>query len=303
MAWTRGWRGETAEAIRVGAAAAVPDPARRQRNRANWSNPHAYTTQYLFSGLVVCGRCGSKVVGATHASGKHPTYQCCSYNRAKAKHTCRSPRWKKEDFEAPLLAAVQEKILTRDVLLAAIARLNSIVVEEQATSMDDVKAVDEDISRMKTSIKRWYAQIDDGGALYVDVKEHADELKAKIVRKEALRAEMLATRRAPAELNVPPEIADRVVDRMRARLLEGGFGAQRGLLHELIERVTATEEQAEVEYRMDLGAALVAFGQKNKDPSGLTEGPSRTPTKLAPCAAQPANALGKRVWDRFGCSY
>lgn len=27
------------------------------------------------------------------------------------------------------------------------------------------------------------------------------------------------------------------------------------------------------------------------------------PSRVAPCAAQPANALGKRVWDRFGCSY
>lgn len=256
--------------------------ARRQRNRANWSNPHAYTTQYLFSGLVVCGRCGSKVVGATHASGKHPTYQCCSYNRAKAKHTCRSPRWKKDDFEAPLIAAVQEKILTREVLLAAIAKLNDVVVEEQASAMDDVKAVDADIAKLKTSMKRWYTQIDDGGVLYVDVKEHIDELKAKIERKEALRAQMLAARGAPADVNVSPELADRVVDRMRARLIEGGFGAQRGLLHDLIERVTATEEQAEVEYRMDLGAALVAFGQKKKEPPALTEGPSRTPAKMAP---------------------
>lgn len=130
-------------------------------------------------------------------------------------------------------------------------------------------------------MKRWYTQIDDSGVLYVDVKEHIDELNAKIERKEAVRAQMLAARGAPADVNVSPKLANRVVDRMRARLIQGGFGAQRGLLHDLIERVTATEEQAEVEYRMDLGAALVAFGQKKREPPALTEGSSRTLNSLA----------------------
>ena len=45
-------------------------------------------------------------------------------------------------------------------------------------------------------------------------------------------------------------------------------------------------------------------GNKTKTaPERLLRGCFLLIPDLAPCAAQPANALGKRVWDRFGCSY
>lgn len=257
--------------------------ARRLRNQANWCNPSAYVTQYLFSGLMVCGRCGSKVVGATHASGKHPTYQCASYNRARARHTCRAPRWKKVELEDQLLAAIRERVLTREVLLNAIQRLNELVVSEQSESLDDIKAIDADIAKVERSIKRWYANIDEGEARYVDVKEHVDALRLTLTQKQAFRAEALAARRAPLAVDVPAELVDRLVDRMRARLFEGGFGTQRGLLQELIEKITATETEAVIDYRLALGQDPVDLrGQKKKEPPALTEGPLRTPAKMAP---------------------
>ena len=90
--------------------------------------------EYLLSGKIFCGTCGSPMIGmsGTSKTGEIYRYYACGKKRRSGAAACPKTAEKKEDIEAMVLAYICDKVLTDDVIHELAERCYAQLDEECA---------------------------------------------------------------------------------------------------------------------------------------------------------------------------
>jgi site-specific DNA recombinase len=157
--------------------------------------------EYLFTGLVTCGRCEHRYVGvsARGRSDRYRYYTCWNRNR-RGKQACTADNVRADALEQAVLNALADLYADPDALLQASEQQIGHTSATAARAADDAAALAAEIRKIEASIERWIAAFEDG-TLNADAFAHR-------VRQLTERAEHLRARHAAlvaaATAHMPP---------------------------------------------------------------------------------------------------
>lgn len=150
---------------------------------------HTWTkVEYLLTGKLFCGKCGSPMVGESgfsHTGAKYSYYNCTNHRKAK---TCDKRPVRQEWIEGEVLKATRE-LLMDDELLDWIADQTFDYYVATNGKIDQREMLEKELASVNTSIDRLISAIE-AGAYSDRMKSRLEELNAQKVSLSASIAEL-----------------------------------------------------------------------------------------------------------------
>jgi len=230
---------------------------RETNQRLGGSSPRS---QWLFTGLLVCGVCGASIQTETatgRAGKRYSYYRCLSARRTGSCDAGRMPCAELDDW-------LKEKVLQRVLSKQNLDRLIEDIKEREKAwktdSSDKLKEVREELERTEQKRRRLFDLLEQHPAdlhladITPRIREHSEKINL-------LEAELAALVKEPPIKPTPPQGQ---IFKIRKALIEAIKEERnphkiRGLFAELLESVEINRHNAKITYRPDL---IVAGGQK-----------------------------------------
>ena len=223
-----------------------------ERASANWQNPHAYTTDYLLSGLVVCGSCGHHCVGSAAKGGRFHYYTCQTYLK-KGKDACSGKLVNKKKLETAVLNRIQRHILSP----ANVRRYFELVVT-QTGAANSVPRPEETANKLaledaQTRLRRWENTLERGLLSIEDAAQRIKEVRSEIdaLVKNQARLDQQCQVKAKV-VPIPTDLMNSYIRATQARLKEKNIGYKREFLRELLKEVKVEGDKVTLTYRLHL---------------------------------------------------
>jgi site-specific DNA recombinase len=172
------------------------------------THPRTINSDYLLSGLLYCGKCGSGMVGCAAKSSRFFYYACNNYCK-RGKDVCNARLINKGRIEGFVIDRIKANVLTEDNL-RELAKLTIEEIgqakEQYEERLDVIEAQVEDVRRrlhilydaletgklavedLALRIRELKAQMDDLEEKRVDLIEGIREVKVKLLETSVVRA-------------------------------------------------------------------------------------------------------------------
>lgn len=215
----------------------------------------------LLSGLIRCGRCGSRLFGVSaNARGQHFAYYACQ-KRSDTKD-CDLPYIRADVIEGQILSDIQ-KVFRDEALLEEIWQNAQEQLAADAPEIDaEIKYVGEEQSRSQSALDRYLRAFEAGTMSPADCSQRVGELTAQIRQLDDQRSALQEQR---AALDLPVTRGDFLNEILTN--LSGVVGAipapqRKHLLQLLVEEVLVHDRCAfEVWYRLPQFQGVRTLGE------------------------------------------
>jgi site-specific DNA recombinase len=235
-----------------------------KRATTNFRNSRAYTTSYLLSGLVVCGRCGHHYVGTAAKSSKFHYYTCQTYLK-KGKAACAGKLLNKKKLETAILDQIQKYILSRgnvekyvELAMAQARAANGALSPEETANKLAIEDAQSRLRRWEETLERGLLSVEESAPR---IKEIRSELAALTKNQARLEQE----RRLKSKIQpIPTQLMDGFINIMQAWLKEKRVGYKREFLRDLLKEVRVDGDKVTLTYRLPLDIEAPLGGGKRK---------------------------------------
>lgn len=146
---------------------------------------------YLLSGLVKCGVCGSSISADTrHLKDRGTTYCYYRCNKDNGKNSCNLPAWSRDDLEAIVLEALEQKFLSGSNLEAIVDEIHAQYCEMASEINKDINLLKHELEGINRRINNIVDALADGEALISlknklkELEEQKENLESEIKEKE-----------------------------------------------------------------------------------------------------------------------
>jgi site-specific DNA recombinase len=149
---------------------------------------------YLLSGLITCGTCGHRYIGAA-ATGKaqrYRYYMCWTRNRYGPTH-CDAERIRADELEAAVFDALIALYADPEVIARAAGAQHQALAAQGRQRQGELRTIDTELRKTETAVERYMAAFE-AGTLPDDVfGDRVRELGAKAKTLTARKAELAHT--------------------------------------------------------------------------------------------------------------
>ena len=208
---------------------------RLRDKKANVSTPHRGGGEFVLSGLLRCGKCGSAMTGNTYSGNLY--YVCCGYFHRGASFCTRNSVRQDELVDAVITAIEGEYLNPRTVsrIRAELERQADKGVN-QASEEKLVKELGRVKGQLKTAVRNM--ALAGSGAL----RERYENVVAELADEEArldsaLKAASVPYKQRQANLTQTVDEAMRLLGRLRETFQKADRRLLREFLHQAVERV------------------------------------------------------------------
>lgn len=134
-------------------------------------------SDYLFSGLLRCGICGSALSGqSAHSRGERYRYYSCISRIQRGSEECNLDRVDANDVDRSLIAALIETYSDTDLFLGA-ARQWLANRDRQLPSLEaELAGARAELAEVKEGLERWYAAVEHGNVAEQLIAERLETL-------------------------------------------------------------------------------------------------------------------------------
>ena len=221
------------------------------RRRPVSQHPRTISSQYLLSGLIHCGKCGSAMSGCWAKSGQYFYYGCVQHQK-KGKDACSCRLVSKDKIENFVLERVKENILTDENIGQLVDLVNDEVCKDKELYEEQIGEIEQQIGQLKGRLSKLYAALETGKVDIEDLAPRIKELRTQQAELYERKSELLNRMNdgAAEPLNV-----DRVreyVASMKALLASSSFIEQKSFLKSFIKRIELDEPRVVIDYTMPL---------------------------------------------------
>ncbi len=200
---------------------------------------------YLLSGLVVCGRCGGKMVGNTIRRPKIYGYYECNFRERQK--TCDAPRIRKERLEELALEVMDENIFVS--IPELLERVNELNKEQDIEITRNLKSINETLIAIKSNNENLLKAIEAGGFSQV--------IHNKIIENEKVETELLVrlkeyTKKQKAS-NISTELMSSMLEEARKKIyIYKDEVETKNLINKFINQVVVNEDEIEISLNLIL---------------------------------------------------
>ena len=223
-----------------------------KRSTAHFRNSHASTTNYLLSGLVVCGCCGHHYVGSAAKGGKFHYYTCQTYLK-KGKAACAGKLVNKKTLETAVLDQIEKHVLSRSNVRKYIELAMAQAQAASATSSPEETTNRLAVEDAQTRLHRWEDTLERGLLAPEEAARRIKEIRSQIDVLVKNQARLDQQHRLKSKiLPIPTQLMDAYVQIMQARLKSKNIGGKKEFLRDLLREVKIDGKEVTLTYRLPL---------------------------------------------------
>ncbi|MHB1721227.1 MAG: recombinase family protein [Acidimicrobiales bacterium] len=212
-------------------------------------------SEYLLTGLVVCGTCGSRFTG-TAATGGNATYRCytCGGRQRYGTKTCSADRLPAETLDDAVVHSLLAAYDRVDLFTNAVTEAQKRAALGQDRHQGGLAALDAELAKVESGIDRYLRAFETGAMPEALCGERVKALGAQATALRA-RREQLADEMEDADLTAPtPEELWALRQRVAEAVAQGSAGPVKALLQALIHEIRVDSRQAiHPTFRVPLG--------------------------------------------------
>lgn len=246
-----------------------------EQRRPEITHPRTCASNYLLSGLLVCGGCGAIYIGHGARNNAYQYYTCQSKLKQSAK-ACEARNFEQSRIEGVVLDALREGALHPGVFGDLVREVQASLRASQAEAEGERQVLQGQIVELTRRLDNLYEAIESGS---IPPSRLAPRIEQVSRDKEAIDARLAALPEPGNEPLLEIEEADIEgwVSDLRAVVERGTVDERRGLLRAWIKRVVANGDELTVEYTFPLvSVAGPVSGTTGESGSGGTSSTTRT---------------------------
>jgi site-specific DNA recombinase len=219
---------EPAEFARIQATIAA-----RTRTRVH---PRTLGSDYLLSGLLVCGACGARYIGHSAKSGKVHYYGCQTKMKSGAS-ACTGKLLNKVRAEEAVAAQLRDVVLTPLHFADLVRMVNEELATKTEAAEQELTTIEAQLTEARAKLARLYDAIESGAVSIADLAPRIRPRKEQVDDLLAARARLLARPGGVPVLQVGEAQVQAQVAGLRALLASGSVGKRRAFLTAWVRRI------------------------------------------------------------------
>ncbi len=215
-------------------------------------HPRTFSSQYLLSGLVRCGRCGANMAGCAAKSSRFFYYAC--HNRVRrGLAACNAKLVNRDRLEQSVVARIKERVLTDENLAQLVRLVNEEINGDREQVGDQLLVKDTQVAALNARLDKLYAALETGKFDMDDLAPRVKDLRAQIEVLKTARIG-LELQQATQEMRYSDGDIRRYAADMRKVLENGSLFERKAFLRHWIKRVTLDRHDGgTIEYVLPLG--------------------------------------------------
>jgi site-specific DNA recombinase len=203
---------------------------------------------YLLSGLLKCGECGSPMYGNSHYDGRHRSRYSAYVCSSSANHRgCHNIRIRKEQIENFVLDELEEKLFsdtTIHSLCAMLSEYNDRQREETEIALDSAQEGLDDVNSKIEKIVRFIMESD------LSLETVKDEMKQLELKKRSLEARIREISLTNNTAVLSEGMIVELVNKTKESLTNRNIPECRQFLNAYIEKVVSHRDRVEIFFKI-----------------------------------------------------
>lgn len=206
------------------------------------------TQNFLLTGKIVCGDCGSAYIGSSRVAGRNRqryiSYRC-NKRHAKSKEACANKEVRREYIEAFVLKQLAEVLFNEEVRRTVLDSYNKYLLEEQTGKSSNVQNYRAELKTIIKKIDNLVEVIADGHSAAImnklaQLESRKDELEAMIHREQ----------RMIENQTLEASEVERGFERAKQMLVDGTLEGTQRLINQYVDKVKVYQEHVEVSFNV-----------------------------------------------------
>ena len=214
-------------------------------------HPRTISSQYLLSGLIRCGKCGSAMIGCWAKSGKYFYYDCVQHQK-KGKRACDCKLISKDKLENFVIERIRENILTSENIKQLVEFVNDEVQKNNGLQKEQLDGISRDLGQVQSKLSKLYAILETGKVDIDDLAPRIKELRAQQKDLNAKKESLLDQMNGEATAYLDDIKIQSYTDSMKSLLASSSFIEQKSFLSSFIKKVELDEPQVVISYTMPI---------------------------------------------------
>ena len=214
-------------------------------------HPRTISSQFLVSGILHCGKCGSAMVGTSAKSGQF-FYYACNGRYKKGEGVCDVPMINKGKLERLVVDRIKENVLTDGNLRQLVDLVNEELSRNGALYEEQLSEIDEQLVKVERKLTKLYAALESGKVDIDDLAPRLKELRTQQRQLQGKRGELQD--RISYDTTPVTDLAaiTEYVSDLRGLLGSASFTEQKAFLRSFVQRVEFSPPQVTIHYTIPL---------------------------------------------------
>jgi site-specific DNA recombinase len=221
------------------------------KRRPSTQHPRTISSQYLLSGLLFCGKCGSAMTGCCAKSGQYFYYDCVRHQK-KGKEACNARLVSKDELECFVLERIQQNILTEENLKELVYLVNEELMNNSDLCRRQISQIGLQLGQVHSKLTKLYAALETGKIDIEDLAPRIKELRTQESDLEEKRNELLDRMNDEGPTLLDLKAVQEYASSLKTLLGSSSFIEQKSFLRSFVERVELNEPQITIDYTMPL---------------------------------------------------
>jgi site-specific DNA recombinase len=220
------------------------------------THPRTINSDYLLSGFLCCGRCGSGMLGCAAKSSRFFYYACHNYCK-RGKDVCNARLIKKERIEGFVIDRMKANLLTEDNLRELVKLTNEEISQAKEQYEERLAVIEAQVEEVRRRLHKLYDALETSKLDVEDLAPRMKQLKAQMDDLEEKRIDLMESiREAKVDL-LEASVVRAYVDDLKGLLSKGSIVEQKCFLRSFIKRIEVNLPQVVITCTMPLKAQKV----------------------------------------------
>ena len=198
---------------------------------------------YLLSGKIFCGQCGSPYVGnSRRPRPDHPlyvSYKCTKINDREK--SCKNTEINREKIEKIVLQKLSDVLFDTKVIPSLVKEYNKYIFDKNSEARDKIKIIEKEL---KTTERKILSTVE----LLIDTGSQALKNKLKEIEAgaEKLKYELAE---AQSEMDSPTYTEDKIIklfNKAEEKLRSGSLASRRMIIDQYIDKIVMYPDKIEI---------------------------------------------------------
>jgi site-specific DNA recombinase len=213
--------------------------------------PRALISDYLLSSLLICGKCGLRMLGTPAKSSRYFYYACQNHLR-RGRTQCDAKMIRREKLEDFIIERLKRHVLTEKNILELVNMVNEEAVRERESHQEQLQSIDQQVADIKKRLDKLYQALECGvldmRTLAPRIKEHNDQIEALEIR----RSELLDEVQTGHGHGVTAVEIRHYAEDIKLLLGLGTLMERKSFIRSFVKRIEIKDKQVTIEYTLPL---------------------------------------------------
>ena len=214
-------------------------------------HPACVASDYLLSGLVYCGKCNAKMIGASAKSGHNHYYACNNYLK-RGKHVCDMKMVNRKELESLVVNRIKTLVLTEKNLMEIFNIALDHINNNKSRYEKELKAIEDQLEGLRDRIGKLYNSLETGKLGIDHLAPRIKGLKAQIDALESKRNEITNEIKNPSSLPFDLKTLNNLAKDLADVLQNGTIMEQKAVLRSFVKRVIINRPDITLDYTIPL---------------------------------------------------